>query len=62
MNWNLLAQAQTEPDFRVYVWWAYGAVLVLLFLFSFWSVKQLQAAERKLDDLRERAERKKEGA
>jgi hypothetical protein len=42
------------PDFRAYVFAAYGAVLVLLLLFSLWSVAQVRAAERKADRLERR--------
>ncbi len=48
-----------EPtDFRVYVFAAYGAVILLLFLFSLWSVLQVRGAERKL----EQVERRLQGA
>jgi len=46
--------ASGEPDFRVYIFAAYGAVLLLLLLFSLWSVVQTRAAERKLGQLVER--------
>ena len=46
-------------DFRGYVWAAYGAVIVLLFLFSLWSVAQLRGAERKLERLQESLDRSK---
>jgi len=46
-------------DFRGYVWAAYGSVIVLLFLFSLWSVAQLRGAERKLERLQERLDRSK---
>ncbi len=46
--------ATQETDFRIYVFVAYGAVILLLLLFSIWSVAQTRAAERKLDQLKER--------
>jgi heme exporter protein CcmD len=48
-----------QGDFRWYVWAAYGAVIVLLLLFSLWSVLQLRGAERRLDRIEERLERAK---
>jgi hypothetical protein len=51
-----------ESDFRPYVFGAYGAVVVLLFLFSFWSSGQLQRVERKLDRLLERSRKLEETA
>jgi hypothetical protein len=56
----LAAQAQqaapdgARPDFRAYVFAAYGTVIVLLLLFSLWSVGQVAAAERKVDRLERR--------
>ena len=50
------AGAPAEPDFRVYIWMAYGSVIFLLLLFSLWSVSQLKGAERKLYRLQERLE------
>ena len=50
------APAGDEPDFRRYIFMAYGAVLLLLLLFCLWSVVQVSGAERKLDHLRERLE------
>ena len=49
-------------DFRWYVWAAYGSVIVLLFLFSLWSVAQLRGAERKLERLQELLDRSKGAA
>ncbi len=46
--------AAAGPDFRVYVFAAYGAVLVLLFLFTLWSVRQVRATGRKLERLEKR--------
>ena len=43
-----------ETDFRVYVFAAYGAVLLLLLLFGLWSATQVSRAERKLERLEER--------
>lgn len=51
----LLAQAG-GTDFRVYVFAAYGAVLLLLLLFTLWSVLQVKGAERKLEQLKKRFE------
>ena len=41
-------------DFREYVFAAYGAVLLLLFLFTLWSNLELRSVERKLGRLLER--------
>jgi len=67
----MAAAAQAEPppapalagerDFRQYVWAAYGAVIVLLILFTLWSVIQLRAAERRLERIEERLAREKGG-
>jgi hypothetical protein len=42
------------PDFRPHVFTAYGAVLLLLFLFTLWSNLELRSVERKLSRLLER--------
>ncbi len=64
----LTAQADQQPvvaapggqgDFRWYVWAAYGAVILLLLLFSLWSTVQLRGAERRLDRIEELLERAK---
>ena len=41
-------------DFRPHVFTAYGAVLLLLFLFTLWSNLELRSVERKLGRLLER--------
>ena len=67
----MAAAAQAEPpaappltgerDFRQYVWAAYGAVILLLVLFTLWSVIQLRAAERRLDRIEDLVQREKGG-
>jgi hypothetical protein len=63
--WSLLAAqpppdatpavvAQPPADFRPHVFAAYGAVLLLLFLFTLWSNLELRSVERKLGRLLER--------
>ena len=48
------APADGSTDFRVYVFAAYGTVLLLLFLFTAWSVGQVAAARRKVEQLERR--------
>ena len=43
-------------DFRGYLFAAYGAVLVLLFLFTAWTAHQVAAARRKVEGLERRLE------
>lgn len=51
------AVAAPGGDFRPYVFAAYGAAILLLFLFSIYTVSQLWATERKVRELGERIER-----
>jgi hypothetical protein len=46
--------AEGSGDFRGYVFAAYGAVLLLLFLFSAWTAVQTASAARKLAALERR--------
>ncbi len=46
--------ANNTPDFRVYVFAAYGAVCLLLFLFSLRTISQANRLARRVDDLEER--------
>ncbi len=48
------AAANNTPDFRVYVYFAYGAVCLLLFLFSLRTISQSKRLEERVDDLEER--------
>ena len=48
------AAANTTPDFQRYVFVAYGAVCLLLFLFSLWAINQSKRLEERVDDLEER--------
>ena len=48
------ATADNTPDFRVYVFFAYGAVCLLLFLFSLRTISQANRLARRVDDLEER--------
>ena len=48
------AAANNTPDFRVYVFVAYGAVCLLLFLFSLRTISQSKRLEKRVDDLEER--------
>ncbi|MBI4587180.1 MAG: heme exporter protein CcmD [Planctomycetes bacterium] len=50
------------PDFRFHVWLAYGLVLVLLALFTLWTVAQIRGATRKLDHLKDVVEKNSPGA
>jgi len=54
---TLPGEPPLAPDFRWQVFAAYGAAILLLFLFSLWSAAQVRAAERKLDRLLERIDR-----
>ena len=48
------AAANNAPDFRVYVFAAYGAVCLLLFLFSLRTISQSKRLEERVDHLEER--------
>ena len=48
------AAANNTPDFRVYVFFAYGAVCLLLFLFSLRTLVQSKRLEERVGDLEER--------
>ena len=48
------AAASNAPDFRVYVFVAYGAVCLLLFLFSLRTISQNKRLEERVDHLEER--------
>ena len=48
------AAANNTPDFRVYVFFAYGAVCLLLFLFSLRTISQSKRLEERVDHLEER--------
>jgi CcmD family protein len=48
------AAASNAPDFRVYVFVAYGAVCLLLFLFSLRTISQSKRLEERVDHLEER--------
>ena len=48
------AEANNAPDFRVYVFVAYGAVCLLLFLFSLRTISQNKRLEERVDHLEER--------
>ena len=48
------AATDNTPDFRVYVFFAYGAVCLLLFLFSLRTISQANRLARRVDDLEER--------
>ncbi len=50
------------PDFRFHVWLAYGLVLVLLALFTLWTVAQIRGVARKLDHLKDVVEKNNPGA
>lgn len=54
MQCFLLQVTQPEPDFRRYVFWAYGAVVVLLFFYFVWMALRTQRAERMLAAVKER--------
>lgn len=43
-----------EPDFRAHVWLAYAMVLILLGLFSVWTLLKLRQVQGRVDHLRER--------
>ena len=49
-----LDSAAEGSDYRVYVFAAYGAVVVILFLYCIWLTALTARAEKKLDHLRER--------
>ncbi len=51
------AAGEPEKDYRVYVFAAYSAVVLLLFIFSLWSVGQTKRAEEKLKHLQDRLDR-----
>jgi len=47
------------PDFKPYIFWAYGLACLLLFLFILWTLSQLRRVEGKVDYLaRTQGERK----
>ena len=46
--------AAPEPDFRRYVFGAYGAVIVCLFFYFLWIMARAKRAERLLESVRER--------
>ncbi len=48
------AAANNMPDFRLYVFVAYGATCLLLFLFSLRTISQANRLARRVDDLEER--------
>ena len=48
------AATNTTPDFQRYVFVAYGAVCLLLFLFSLWAINQSRRLEERVDHLEER--------
>ena len=50
--------ADEEPDFRAHVWVAYALVLVLLGLFTVWTLYKVRGLGRRVDHLRERFEKK----
>ena len=39
------------PDFKPYIFWAYGLACLLIFLFILWTLSQLRRVEEKLDHL-----------
>jgi hypothetical protein len=39
------------PEFKAYIFWAYGLACLLLFLFTLWTVVQLRRVEGKVDYL-----------
>jgi heme exporter protein CcmD len=47
---------EAEPDFRTYVWAAYGLVLALLALFTLLTLAQQRRVERQLGRIEERIE------
>ena len=50
----LVVLAAEPPDFRVYIFAAYGAVILLLLLFNLWSAAQVSGAERRLEQVERR--------
>ena len=61
----LLADEVARPkDFRAHVWVAYALVLVLLGLFTVWTLYKVRGLGHRVDHLRERFEKKhpEEGA
>ena len=52
---ELLAQAEArQPDFKPYIFWAYGAACLLLFLFSLYTVAQNAKLRKRIDYLEAR--------
>ena len=47
-------QIDQPADYQPYIFWAYACVCLLLFIFTLWSVIQLRAVGRKVDDLTKR--------
>ena len=46
------------PDFKPYIFWAYGLACLLIFLFILWTLSQLRRVEEKVEHLaRTQAER-----
>jgi len=47
------------PDFKPYIFWAYGLACILIFLFILWTLSQLRRVEEKVEHLaRAQAERR----
>jgi heme exporter protein CcmD len=62
---TLLAQGTPPPprgesDFRSHVWLAYALVLVLLGLFTLWTLLKIRRVRTRLDHLQERFEKAQE--
>jgi hypothetical protein len=51
--------AGPTPDFKPYIFWAYGLACLLIFLFILWTLSQLRRVEEKVEHLaRTQAERR----
>jgi hypothetical protein len=48
-----------DPDFKPYIFWAYGLACLIIFLFILWTLSQLRRVEEKVEHLaRTQAERR----
>ena len=50
--------ATEVPDFRNWVWIAYASVIVLMTIFTLYTVVQVKGAQRRMAHLEERLEKK----
>ena len=51
------APSQHEPNFQAYIFYAYGFVCALLFLFTLWTLIETWKVSKRIDYLTERFER-----